>query len=370
MADPYESAGRGAGAQYTSPNAVPGAGPTGFDLGAYTTALQRMQDNPGDEAAKQAAYEQIAQWSRTARRIPGGDPGVVTLPGRDEFYNPTGLHLDPEQVDPTTRALGRYTQGHWQGVPTVAGSGGPGVFQSRGYRLRGGMTPEEAQAAQRVIGGDESAAPGLAQTLGPRWEARPLSGMQQFAQRYYIPAIEAAPAIAAGIAAPGASAPLLAGMFGAMAAGEQTRYRNPGALALGAAGGAAAGYGGSALSGALGAGPVASGAITGASGAAGGELGREVAGGDVDPGAVARAGAIGGAGGAATGGARVVGAPPVVGSLAGNVARQAAGTVLPGDVQRRRLAQFTQPTFAPTNERNDSLARWTFRNTPSFNSGR
>lgn len=256
------------------------------------------------------------------------DPSVVGaaggLPGTKEIIAAHRQAGGPSIADITDYTGGEYPfprekQGH--------------------FYIEGGSsrTPDEDRLSAKAAAG--MASPGelyhLA-TLRSKRFAFDENGTQRAASIYMPAAIAAVTTAGLGAAGGGIYGALIAAGYNAFMQGAQTRWKDPWAIGLGAAGGFAGGYGGGAAANALGypAGTAVNAAASGAGAGAGSATGRTIGSGNYNPADVAKAGAVGGATGAATGGAsNVTGIPAPFIAPATNMA---ADTVLGSDDPNRR----------------------------------
>lgn len=257
-----------------------------FDPEAYRRTQERFTMNPYDRTEMDKATN---QWMQSVKIIPGANPTYGILPGTDRFYNLlTGKEEDKSKLDRETLAFGNLTSQRGGNIPSFAQwSEAGGKLSGRGYNLRGNASPEEQAALDRFLAGDMSQAGELARARMQRWEVNKLSGMKEFANKYYGPFIAAMSMAPVGPGVGAAFGPvagaLAGGAAGAFTSGGMSRWENPAAIAAGAVGGAAGGFGGGQLASAIGAGPVASGALQSGGSALGRNLTEGAVSGNLNP---------------------------------------------------------------------------------------
>ncbi len=231
----------------------------------------------------------------------------------------------------------------------------------RGYVYEGQAGPEELAMARRLDAGQP--------VDFNRWDAlrrtriaqRPIGTMQKFGQKYFGPAVMG---LATGIASGGAGAVLspfasagLGAGIGALSQGMQTKWQNPAAIGLGAAGGFAGGMAGGAGGAAMGLGPIASGALGGVGSSVGRDVGVGLAnGGKFDPAQIGRNAGIAGITGG-LGGAMAPGGPlPIGGGVLGKVGSSAI-TGAAGSALRNFVPGGPQPPRRPPTPQEVAQAR-------------
>jgi hypothetical protein len=247
--------------------------------------------------------QQTASFGDAARMIPGTRPDIGVLAGTGEFVNLMGGSvIDPSDygewgIDPLTLAYGRvaasgpvtpsFTQAREMGLD----------ISGRGYNYGAAPTAEELALEQAFLAGDVAAGQQLAAMRSQQIQANDPSTMQSIASQFYAPLIVSAAGLPLGFAG-GAAGALAGAGYGALSSGAMTGWEDPAAIALGTAGGALGGWGGSQAAGAMGFGPTMTGVSSGVGSALGSGLGTSAATGEFDADALARNVVIGGATGA------------------------------------------------------------------------